>query len=201
MMSQSLTYDIVCDDSASPIQHCLAANLGGGGGGGGGSGGVGCGLPAVTPPAARRKVSFADGGAADQLASSISPFLPPCPGQGSGWPCVPHYSTYPAAYYPPPGATYAPAQFSSGQRPGLVRLRWPGHVLSPCCHVPGPGGASAAAQGVHQARASLASPREGTSISQPAAAHLPHGPGIQRGASGRNAHSPLLLLDQALPPL
>ncbi len=60
----------------------------------------------------RKDELFADGGVAEPLRfASLS--QPPGPGQG-GWPGVPHYATYPAAYYPLTGAAFAPpmAQFS-----------------------------------------------------------------------------------------
>jgi hypothetical protein len=101
-----------------------AALSGGGGGGGVGHTGV------ATPPAARRKlgVSFADGGAGDQ-PTPTSPFPPPpypaSPGPG-GWPGVPHYSTYPAAYHPPSGAAYAPPRYDPLLSP-LGGVGWSGY--------------------------------------------------------------------------
>jgi hypothetical protein len=66
----------------------------------------------AAPPAARRKlgVTFADGGAGEHpTPAAPAPFSPPPanPGPG-GWPGVPHYSTLPAAYYPPPGMSHTP---------------------------------------------------------------------------------------------
>ncbi len=109
-------------DVCSGGSQIPAAPPGGGSGGGGGSG-IGH-IGAATPTAARRKlgVSFADGGAGDQ--PSPSPPIPPphhpaSPGPG-GWPGVPHYSTFPAAYYPPSGAAYTPPRYDPlSSPPGL----------------------------------------------------------------------------------
>ncbi len=51
------------------------------------------------------------------------------PGQG-GWPGVPHYATYPAAYYPPTGVAFTPpmAPFSSTPAGGQGWCRWSGYA-------------------------------------------------------------------------
>jgi len=82
--------------------------------GGPGFGAVTAPAPPATPAPlpARRKltVSFADGGLGEpQTQAAPAPLSPPPANIGSGgWPGVPHYATYPAAYYPPQGVSHTP---------------------------------------------------------------------------------------------